>query len=111
MSLYKVTITDKTTKELKLKMGIWLTNETTKEELELILSNAVVSYILWFHTWRINASFQEIIKTTLDNYWDFIAIVRSNKQLAEETLEAFNSIFNMVIKEIELPDTVEELLK
>lgn len=111
MSLYKVTIYDKNSKEKKLDMEVWLTNQTNKEELELILSNTVVSYILWFNTWRINVSFQEIIRTTLDNYWDFIEVVRWNKQQAENGLEVFSSIFTMVIKEIELPDTVEELLK
>lgn len=110
MSLYKVTIKDKDNDKLILSMEVWLTNLTNVWELRLVLSNTVISYLYW-KKYDNSIYLNDAVETTMEHYWVFLEHVKDNIIEANHWLEIFNQIFVMDIKEIELPNTVEELLK
>lgn len=111
MPLYKVDIYDKEDWSKFLWMEVWLTNNCTLEEFKIVLCWCIVSYIYWKWKWVLSCSIEKFLSTMLDNFWAYLESSKSFEKEALDNLNIFNKIFKLDIKEIELPDTVEELLK
>ena len=111
MPLYKVDIYDKEDWSKFLWMEVWLTNNCTLEEFKIVLCCSVVSYFYWKWKWILARDINEFISNVLDHFWIYLKVSNEFHKEAVENLNIFNKLFVLEIKEIELPDTVEEMFK